>query len=281
MYLKAGERLTIRELLYGMLMVSGNDAATALACSTAGSVERFAVWMNQKASALGLTTAHFCNPHGLDAEGHCASALDLARITAAAMEYDLFEQIVASKSVSIAGRTLVNHNKLLWLYEGTCGVKTGYTKSTGRSLVSCCERDGMRLICVTLGAPNDWNDHMRLYDAAWSQYEQRTIVAAGETLVQLPVMSGSTPTVSVQASDEICLPVMESEQVDIRLYLPQFVYADVRKGDILGEACVTVDGEVCGQTNLVAAADVCLDDAQRANWWEKWRLNFKLLFKNA
>lgn len=279
MYLKAGERLTVRELLYGMLLVSGNDAATALACYTAGTVERFAALMNMKAAELGLTTAHFCNPHGLDAPGHSASALDMARIAAAAMDHALFAKIVASKTAAAGGRTLVNHNKLLWMYAGACGVKTGYTKSTGRSLVSCCERAGARLICVTLGAPDDWNDHMQMYDAVWSSCSRRCAVSAGDILVRLPVIGGMADFLPVRAVGDVPVLAADGDEIEVRLYLPHFVYADVQAGEVIGSARVSIDGVFCGETQLAAAQSVCQDGTQRAGFREKLRLHIRLLFK--
>ncbi len=150
MYLKAGESYTVRDLLYGMLLVSGNDAATALAYYCGGSIAGFAEMMNAKAREMGLTNSSCKNPHGLDADGHYSSAEDLAEITREAMKNELFAKIVGTKTYTIGEQTYMNHNKLLWNYDGMLGVKTGYTMAAGRSLVSCAERNGLRLICVTL-----------------------------------------------------------------------------------------------------------------------------------
>ena len=281
MYLKAGERMTVRSLLYGMLLVSGNDAATALACCTAGSVERFAALMNEKAAQLGLETAHFCNPHGLDAPGHGASALDLARIAAAAMQNETFAEIVASRPATAAGRTLVNHNKLLWLYDGVCGVKTGYTKSTGRSLVSCCERGGVRLICVTLGAPDDWNDHMYLYDSVWNRYERRTVVRAGEVLARLPAVSAQVPAIPVRAAADVVVFAAPEEQTELCVHLPEFLYGGVPDGKIVGTVQVRIGDAEVGRTELAVCGGVPQDGAQRAGFAERLVKNLRLIWKGA
>ena len=163
MYLKPGETVRVEELLYGLLLCSGNDAALALtAC--AGGPEPFVALMNEKAAALGMTRTSFANPNGLDAEGHYSTARDMAVLAAAAMEEPTFRRICSSRSVTIGQRTMENHNRLLRQVEGCIGLKTGYTKAAGRTLVSCAERCGCRLIAVTLRDSNDWADHAALYE---------------------------------------------------------------------------------------------------------------------
>lgn len=174
LYLNAGERLTGDALLYGMLLHSGNDAATALAIAGAGSEADFVACMNREAEALGLTNTSFANPHGLDDENNYSTARDLAFLTAAALRDENFRRVVSTRTKTIGGRVLTNHNKLLWTCEGCIGVKTGYTKAAGRILVSAAERDGRTLICVTIHDPNDWTDHKALYDWAFARYEARS-----------------------------------------------------------------------------------------------------------
>ena len=164
MYLKRGETLTRRELLYGMMLHSGNDAALTLAISVSGSEAAFVRQMNLRARALGLTQTHFANPHGLDSGENYSTALDLAQLARAALQNEAFRTVVSTKTVSCAGRTLTNHNKLLWRYDGCIGVKTGYTRHAGRILVSAAERDGRQLIAVTISDPDDWRDHAALLD---------------------------------------------------------------------------------------------------------------------
>ena len=164
MYLKSGETLTRRELLYGMMLHSGNDAALTLAISISGSEAAFVRQMNRRACALNLTQTHFANPHGLDSGENYSTALDLARLAQAALQNEQFRAVVSTKTITCAGRTLTNHNKLLWRYDGCIGVKTGYTKHAGRILVSAAERNGQQLIAVTIADPDDWRDHAALLD---------------------------------------------------------------------------------------------------------------------
>ena len=164
MYLKSGETLTRRELLYGMMLHSGNDAALTLAISVSGSEAAFVRQMNRRARALGLMQTHFANPHGLDSGENYSTALDLARLAQAALQNEQFRAVVSTKTITCAGRTLTNHNKLLWRYDGCIGVKTGYTRHAGRILVSAAERGGRMLIAVTISDPDDWRDHVSLLD---------------------------------------------------------------------------------------------------------------------
>lgn len=163
MYLRAGETVRVEELLYGLLLCSGNDAALALT-ECAGGLTPFVALMNEKAAALGMAHTSFANPNGLDADGHYSTARDMAVLAAAAVENPTFRRICSSRSVTIGQRTMENHNRLLRQMEGCVGLKTGYTQAAGRTLVSCTERDGCRLVAVTLQDGNDWADHAALYD---------------------------------------------------------------------------------------------------------------------
>lgn len=163
MYLRAGETVRVEELLYGLLLCSGNDAALALT-ECAGGLVPFVALMNEKAAALGMAHTSFANPNGLDADGHYSTARDMAVLAAAAVENPTFRRICSSRSVTIGQRTMENHNRLLRQMEGCVGLKTGYTQAAGRTLVSCTERDGCRLVAVTLQDGNDWADHAALYD---------------------------------------------------------------------------------------------------------------------
>ena len=165
MYLKPGETVTVEELLYGLMLCSGNDAALCLAEHCGGSIAGFVVLMNEKAAELGMERTSFENPNGLDGDKHYSTARDMALLAKAAAEDPTFCRICSTKTVQIGQRTMSNHNKLLSQLDGCIGMKTGYTKAAGRTLVSCCERDGRRLVAVTLCDGDDWNDHERLY--AW------------------------------------------------------------------------------------------------------------------
>ncbi len=268
MYLKAGESYTVRDLLYGMLLVSGNDAATALACYCGGSIEEFADMMNKKASQMGLSNSSFRNPHGLDADGHYSSAEDLAAITCEAMKNALFAKIVSTKTYTVGEQTLMNHNKLLWNCEGCLGVKTGYTMAAGRSLVSCAERNGLRLVCVTLSDPDDWNDHKALYDWAFNNYEYRRVLPMG-VICELPVISGEADSVGITAAGDTSILVEKSAAISFSLELPEFVYAGVKSGECAGRAFVKQNDNVIAEYPLIYTEDVDLADNARLSAWER------------
>ena len=164
MYLAPGERVTVEELLYGLMLCSGNDAALALAEGCCGSVEAFVAQMNDKAAQLGMTGTSFANPNGLDDENHYSTALDMARLAAYAVRNPAFVRLCSTMQMSTAQRTMSNHNRLLRSLEGCIGLKTGYTMAAGRTLVSCVVRDGRTLVAVTLQDGNDWVDHQSLYE---------------------------------------------------------------------------------------------------------------------
>ncbi|MBR6119986.1 MAG: D-alanyl-D-alanine carboxypeptidase [Oscillospiraceae bacterium] len=220
LYLKQGEILTRQELLLGTLLQSGNDAALALAIDVAGSEAAFVERMNQSARELGLQNTRYANPHGLDQEGNYSTARDLALLTARALENPAFRQAAATRSASVAGnRVLRNHNKLLWHCPGCIGVKTGYTKAAGRLLVSAAQRMGRTLICVTVNDPDDWRDHMALYDWAFGQYEIRTVARAGAPLLRAP---DGTPLLA-RAGLELALAPGEEPRL---VCVPGLSYAD-------------------------------------------------------
>ena len=261
MYLKAGERYTVRELLLGLLLASGNDAALALAEHTAGGEAAFVRLMNQKAQVLGLRDTHFENPHGLDAGAHYSTARDLARLMCACMENPAFRSLTAVNAVDVAGQTLINHNRLLRMCPGCIGGKTGYTRAAGRCLVSCCEREGMTLVCVTLADPDDWNDHMRLYDWAYQGYALHDL--SRELSFEVPVVSGSREQVKAIPAPGSRIALPRDRDTEITTELPRFVFAPVREGDTAGMLTYWKDGRQLSRFPLVygdsaALADPCM-----------------------
>lgn len=227
-YLSAGEKITVEELLYALLLSSANDAAVALALAIAPTVEDFCVLMNETASELGLVNTHFVNPHGLYHEEHYTTAYELAIIASAVLEVPLLRQIVATKKATVSHdgkadqRLLVNHNRLLSSYEGAIGMKTGFTKKTGRTLVSAAERDDLTLIAVTLNAPDDWRDHATLLDYGFTHYEMVTFAEMGEFRYAMPITGGAVsyallvneeplrlvlPKNRKQATHKVCSPM--------------------------------------------------------------------------
>lgn len=256
MYLKTGERLTVEDLLYGLMLQSGNDAAVALAIHVAGSSEAFAALMNEKAQSLGLSGMHFANPNGLDAEGNYATARSLGLLAVYAMEQEDFHRIVSTKSYSCAGHTVTNHNKLLWQYDGAVGVKTGFTKKAGRILVGSAERNGRRLVTVTLNAPNDWKDHSTMLDYGFTQYTETVLVSQGEYLGELPVISGTEASVPLYAAGEVFRYLLPGEGAETKLVTEPFVYAPVEAGTSCGTLYVYMAGKPVGQTEVLAGASV-------------------------
>ena len=269
MYLKEDEILTVQELLYGMMLHSGNDAATALAIYCGGTVEGFAQLMNDKARSLGLKNTHFENPHGLDAADHYSTAEDLAILAAYAMENPIFAKIVSTKTISVGRRQLTNHNKLLWQVDGVDGVKTGYTKAAGRILVSSAVRDGRRLIAVTISAPNDWKDHSAMLDNGFSRYVTRQIVRAGDILGEAEIAGGQEKNVQLIANEDFYYAVSPEEIPEIHLSEPQFVYAPVATGQNAGSAHILIDGCPIGSVKLVYGKTVEQEIIQNESWWDR------------
>ena len=254
MYLIPGQVLTVRDLLYGLMLASGNDAAVALACITAGDTDSFAALMNERAEELGCRNTHFENPNGLDAQRHYSSAQDLAIIAREAIRNDEFRKIVSTVNADICGRTFTNHNRLLRECEGVFGVKTGYTEAAGRTLVSCCERDGITLICVTLDDPDDWADHAALYDWAYGNYVLEDI--ARYASLSIPVIGGGSDEVTVTADGGAAVLRCSDDVLETRLCVPPFVFADIERGDRAGEAEVFVNGEKTAAVPLMFTESV-------------------------
>jgi D-alanyl-D-alanine carboxypeptidase len=247
LYLSPGEHYTVEELLTGLLLVSANDAAQALAMHCAGSVEAFAGLMNEKAAALGMGNSHFVNPHGLNAEGHYSSAADLAKLMTACMDVPQLAEILGESSATVQEQTLYNHNKLLWRCPGCLGGKTGYTQAAGRCLVSCCQREGTRLYCVTLSAPDDWNDHMALYDWGFARYETRDL--SRELHLTVPLLTDPAAEIALQAEPlQLFLP--KGAELTLRAELPRFVFPPVREGETAGFVTVLLDGQELGSSPL-------------------------------
>ncbi len=241
-YLVEGEVLTLEQLLYALLLESANDAASAIAVAVSGSVEAFAERMNRKAAELGLTDTHFINPHGLDAEGHYTTAYELAVITRAALENETFRTICATERKTIplhsteGVRLLLNHNKLLDSYEGCIGVKTGFTKKTGRCLVSAAERDGVTLIAVTLGAPDDWRDHTAMLDYGFGLYETVPLCEAGSFSAPLWLISGTQEYVMVENTNALAVTLRRDHgPIRCAVELPRFDFASVQAGQAMGQ----------------------------------------------
>ena len=258
-YLREGDEYTIEELLYALLLQSANDAATALAYYTAGGIEEFSVLMNEKAESLGLENIHFTNPHGLDDEEHYTTAADLAKIGAELLRNDLLKKIVSTyKKTFTYGertRTYINHNKLLKSYDGAIGIKTGFTKRSGRCLVGAVERDGLTLIAVTLDAPSDWADHRAMLNSGFNAMECVTLCSEGDYEQRLRIVGGDKESILISAEKNLSI-IRKNEEYTIEEYikLPRYEVAPIKAGDIVGKVVYTIGDEVYS-VNLVAIED--------------------------
>ena len=234
MYLRTGEEYSVRELLEGLLLASGNDAALALAGITAGNEAAFAEKMNECAAELGLQNTHFENPHGLDAPGHCSSASDLARIMADVCKHETLLSILGERSCRIRDLSLENHNKLLSC-PGVFAGKTGYTMAAGRCLVSACKRNDMELICVTLDDPDDWQDHAALYDWAYSAFKEITF-STDNAVANVPVV-GDAESIGAYPQKQTDFCMGADEKLEQSTVLAPFVFAPAT-GEYAGELVI-------------------------------------------
>ena len=255
-YLQPGEKVTFRELLYGALLNSGNDAAVSLACWVAGDEAAFAVLMNEKAVSLGMNNSSFANASGLNHESHYSTAYDMALLTRACLKNPLVAEACATRSITIGTRTFVNHNKLLYLYKDCIGMKTGYTELAGRTLISAAKRNGQTLICVTLNDGDDWNDHKKLLDYGFEVYPQQTLAEQGEFFACRPVRDSLVPRVEVAAAKRFCYPLKAGDHPELRLELVETLIAPVPVGTQAGKAVWSLNGEVIGEIDLICAKKV-------------------------
>ena len=263
MGLQPGDSVTLHQLAAGMLLPSGNDAANAAAVEIAGSEEAFVRLMNQRAAELGLQNTQYRNPSGLDAEGHYSSARDLATLAAHALENEDFADIVSKQEIRMAfgnppyNRSLYTTNKLLERYPYAIGVKTGYTDDAGLCLVTAAEKDGTRLIIVTLNGKDDVNTHMRLYEHFFPLLARVDLSGFTEGL-SVPVTGGTRDSVAAvpAAEPEAALLEREYDELTREVELPQFVYAPVQAGQVLGEIRLLSGDKVVWQSALVVDSDV-------------------------
>ena len=276
-YLKENDELTVRDLVYSVLLQSANDAATAIALIVSGDVKSFADEMNARAKEIGLCDTNFENPHGLDSENHYTTAHDLALLAAEALKNGQFKEICStfkySFNISEGKRTVVNHNKMLKRYDGATGVKTGYTDKSGRCLVSSAERNGITMIAVTLNAPNDWQDHTKMLDYGFESYEAVRLSEITATEYKIPVTAGKSDWVTVGTSAKGCTVPQKIGAVALRaeVDVPSSLSAPLNVGDTVGKITV-YDGE-----KAIAAFDLTASEAVEE---EKHNVNIYDFLKN-
>lgn len=260
MYLNSGETIKMESLIYGLMLNSGNDAATAIAESISGSTEEFSKLMNKKSKEIGLKNTSFANPHGLDHKDHYSTAYDMAMLTKYALNNDKFKEIVSTKrkNVELNGvensRFLTNHNKLLSLYENCIGVKTGFTKACGRCLVSAVQKDGMTLIAVTLNAPDDWNDHISMYESVFNTYKSHNIIEKNSYVASVDITHSECKKLELYAKNKLSASLMpeEFECIKIKYNYPKTVSAPIYKGQKLGSVSILLDNKKIAETDLIS-----------------------------
>ncbi len=273
MYLQKGEQLSMRDLLYGLMLVSGNDAAITIAVHVGGSVEGFAAMMNAKARALGALNTNFVTPNGLPNEAHYTTAYDLALICAAAMEHETFREIVSTTyhrtTTGQVVRSMKNKNKILWEYEGGSGIKTGFTKSAGKCLVFSATRNGMTLIGVVLNCPAMFEDAKAMLDYGFENYELVSVLKQGAPAARIPVENGMKNALALVAKEDIIIPIKKGESITLetRVECPSAVAAPVMQGDAVGMAYVLSGTQTLASCELVAAQDV--DSRSYFEWFKK------------
>ncbi len=252
--LRENDEITLRDLVKGMLLPSGNDAANATALFLGGSFEGFAEMMNVRAAQLGMANSFFVTPSGLDEGNHHSTAYDMALLASAAMNNANFAQICAEKSsdVVINGKkqTIYNHNKLLLKLDDCVGIKTGYTDKAGRCLVSAVKRGGNTLVCVTLNDADDWNDHINLYSACFDMYSEEELTQS----LQLPIVGAEQSSIKVLYTKTVS--VLSADDIKIEIYALPFVYSPINKGDVLGRAIIKYKDKEIAVADIVAAEDV-------------------------
>lgn len=262
-YLQANEKITLRDLIYGAMLHSGNDACVAIAEHVAGSEENFVHLMNHTAKKLGAINTNFCNTNGLPHDQHYSTAYDLAMITKYAMKNSSFCEIVRTRSTSISGpangrRQLTNTNQLLWSYQGADGVKTGTTNAAGPCLVSSARRDGRHLIAVVLNSASRYHDTSKLLDYGFDAFEELPVVTKGEHFATVKVVQGTSRTVPVVAAESlsVLVPKGQSGNYEQKLHLNRLLTAPVKAEHKVGRLTVLVNNQEIGGVDLITARQV-------------------------
>ncbi len=274
MGLVEGDIVTKRSLCIGMLLPSGNDAANAAAIKIAGSFEKFAEMMNERAAKIGMLNTHFVTPSGLDAEGHCSTAYDMALLAREALKNPDFEAICSQKNIKLSygnppyDRWLKNTNKLLTYYNGCIGVKTGFTDDAGRCLVSAAERNGVRLICVTLKAPDDWTDHQKMLNYGFGIVKNYDLPVP--EISQIGLVGGLKDNIGVSLASAAKLSLTEDDfsKVQSVVFLDKFVYAPVKAGKVVGRVKYSIDGKEVLSIPIILSenADAAITQKEKGFW---------------
>lgn len=261
-YLAQGETLTLEEMLLGLMLSSGNDAAVAIAEHIGGALPQFVAMMNERAAQAGAVNTHFANPHGLPDDNHYTTAYDLALIAREAMENPVFRRLVSTQQASIPwegrayDRQLKNKNRLLSSYAGATGIKTGFTSKAGRCLVFGARREQLEMVGVVLGCPDWFDEAERLMDGCFDTYDMTHVLGPMEPAGRIAVVDGKAETAGMCLMEELSVPLAEGESAQIVLDVPGSVTAPVYPGMHLGMAKLVVGGNVYGECEVVASERV-------------------------
>ncbi len=286
MGLLEGDKVSYKALLYGMLLPSGNDAATTTAISLGGSLEAFALLMNKKAAELSMDNTNFVTPSGLDDENHYSTAEDMAKLAVYAMKNPIFREAAGTKSITVEfgnppySRRLYGHNKILDIYDGGIGIKTGYTSKSGRCLVSAASRNGVEVIAVTLGDSSTWSHHTQLLNYGFSKINSVTF-SYPQSAAKLRIISGETTECQLTSEDfTVGLTPEEQERVEYKISIPDFCYAPVSLGDVVGRIDYYIDSRLLKSLPVTVSESVRITKIKKLNFFDLYIRNIKTIIKN-
>lgn len=251
---KKGEKITLKELLFGLMLRSGNDAAIAIAEGISGSVEEFAKLMNEYAGEIGIINTHFQTPHGLDNDEHYSTAYDLALVTAKAQENKLFNEIVSAKDIDGKTygftRSYHNINKILWEISEANGVKTGYTGKAGKCLVTSAKVQGNDVIIVVLNCTPRWKETKKIHEYVRENYEFKKMFVKGDSAGEVVLDKG---TIKLQYAQDVVMPTKNGVEYTVKVIKPEKIINSVNKGDKIGTVCIYADGQKIYSDHLEAS----------------------------
>ncbi len=273
-WLQEGEKLTLVELIYAVMLASANDAAVAVAEHISGSVEEFSVLMNKKAEEIGALNSNFLNPSGLPCSGHYSTAYDLAKIMCYSLKNKQFAEITSTKYKTISwadhpwDRGLRNHNKLLWSYEGITGGKTGYTKAAGRCLLTSASREGREVVAVVLNCSDDWFASKKLMDYGLKNFRYKKLFVEGEKICKITVENSAEKYCHLLAGKSVSITVPEGGSITIKkeINLLPSVDLPVKKGEKMGDISVYEENNLIAKVELLAEKDLNYNSFYKRLW---------------
>lgn len=269
-YIEMGEKLTLKDLLYGLMLRSGNDAAVVIAKNIAGSMEAFAMLMNETASKIGMTNSYFYNAHGLeesDGTANLSTAYDMALLTKYAMENETFREIFATKNYSVKTNkksySWTNKNRILHEYDFITGGKTGFTKKARRTLVTTASSNNIDLVVVTLNDPNDFEDHLTLYTEIFKKYEAIKVLDKKNFKIKEDTEYKND---TLYIKDDVYIPVLKEEKNSISIKYELFKNNNYMNGDVVGSAKIYIKEELVKEVNIYVEKN---KELENLSWWDK------------